>query len=552
MNRILPFLLLTAFILSCEENEPIAVTQFSLPVPAGTPTIDRSVLTSAGSFAVGYANGNIRSNRVTLTWQRNGDADFLAYKVFRNNVLIRTIGSSQVTSLVDSNLSQNTYYKYMVAVLNQKAVHRQDTITIKTPRFQPPSISFQVLADTTLNLLWGHTAESATSYSLLKSTNGGLTFQALATVPDTFYNDRSVANLATYSYRIAASSPYETTATSISYSFTVRYLMSAPSFLGLQQLAPTRQVRVTWTDNSTAEDGFRVYRRQGLGGTYAMIGTASTNATAFTDADTNALVYDSTYFYQVQAYNQRDTSARYGAASIVIVRPAPRPTWEVRPPQSMLPFTSYAVAWNVGARTFNTRVFWFGAASGSSLTQSGPAGTTYSATLNFSTQGSYFIYANYVDSLGISSYQTDTVAAFVSSGGSILNEGFEVGSIPINWTTGGSGTWYASTSNPYSGFYSARSGAISASQITYLQTTVPTGTSTISFFYRVSSESGYDYLRFYINGSLWNLWSGESGWQFYSTTYTGSGPVVLRWEYSKDNTGTSGQDAAWIDNVVVQ
>jgi hypothetical protein len=215
--------------------------------------------------------------------------------------------------------------------------------------------------------------------------------------------------------------------------------------------------------------------------------------------------------------------------------------------------TNYTVSWNVAQRTYNTRVYWSGAANGSSTTQSGPGGTTYSATLNFSTPGVYYIYARYWDSLNVYSYQTDTVVSTVTGGGALLNEGFESGVIPLGWTTNGNATWFISATNPLSGFYSARAGTIVNNGLTQLQTAISfSGIRTISFYYRVSSESGFDYLRFYVNGVQLNSWSGETGWQFYSTGYSGSGTVDLRWVYGKDGSGSVGQDAAWIDNVVVQ
>lgn len=65
---------------------------------------------------------------------------------------------------------------------------------------------------------------------------------------------------------------------------------------------------------------------------------------------------------------------------------------------------------------------------------------------------------------------------------------------------------------------------------------VPTGGGSLSFYYRVSSEATYDFLRFYIDGVHQNQWSGIIGWaqQTYSLT---PGSHTLKWEYIKDYTG---------------
>jgi hypothetical protein len=358
MKRLLSLLIIGLCILACDEGEQIVMDQFSIPMPSSVPSIDKSVLTAGGTFSVGYANGNIRSNRVALTWRRSEDADFFAYRITRGSLLLRTITNAQTNYIVDSNLVQDTYYQYTVAGLGQYGTHRSDSITIKTPRFQVPTLSLQVFADTSVRLAWTRSTESATGYRLERAAIAG-TFEILASPTDVFYVDRNVQYGTQYTYRVAATSPYETTATSLQQSATVTFLM---------------------------------------------------------------------------------------------------------------------------------------------------------------------------------------------------NEGFEAGAIPSAWTTGGVQPWVISTVTPFHGTYAARTGTLTHNQWSYIDRTVSfTGTRTISFRYRVSSEPTNDYLRFSINGVLSGQnWSGDTGWRLHSTTYTGAGTVSLHWEYVKNYTVSVGEDAAWIDNVIVQ
>jgi N-acetylneuraminic acid mutarotase len=60
------------------------------------------------------------------------------------------------------------------------------------------------------------------------------------------------------------------------------------------------QARVTWSDNADNEDGYRIYRKLGDGGTYALVGTVDPNETEFLD---NGLAANSTYIYRVVAFN---------------------------------------------------------------------------------------------------------------------------------------------------------------------------------------------------------------------------------------------------------
>jgi hypothetical protein len=83
----------------------------------------------------------------------------------------------------------------------------------------------------------------------------------------------------------------------------------------------------------------------------------------------------------------------------------------------------------------------------------------------------------------------------------------------------------------------------------------------VSFDRRVSSEAGYDCLRFLIDGVEQNVQgtclgvggtgaSGDVAWGGVSVPIT-SGAHTLTWSYEKDTSVSSGQDAAWIDDVVL-
>jgi hypothetical protein len=78
--------------------------------------------------------------------------------------------------------------------------------------------------------------------------------------------------------------------------------------------------------------------------------------------------------------------------------------------------------------------------------------------------------------------------------------------------------------------------------------TAVSGYTTIKFHWKVSSETDYDYLQFYIDGVLKDQVSGETEWE--EKTYSiSSGTHILRWVYSKDHSFSSGADTAWIDKL---
>ena len=130
----------------------------------------------------------------------------------------------------------------------------------------------------------------------------------------------------------------------------------------------------------------------------------------------------------------------------------------------------------------------------------------------------------------------------------ILVDGFENGFGDFPWNFAG-GNW--TTDNvSYRGNYSARSASINHNQSTVMSVTMTNpADGIISFWKKVSSEESHDVLKFYINGQLKNQWSGEIDWSQVSYMVAG-GTNTYRWEYSKDNSVSSGQDAVWIDEVV--
>jgi hypothetical protein len=118
------------------------------------------------------------------------------------------------------------------------------------------------------------------------------------------------------------------------------------------------------------------------------------------------------------------------------------------------------------------------------------------------------------------------------------------------WQMGGYAPWVISSIAPYEGVYCAKSGAIPDSQASELLLPINVSTSgTISFYYKVSSEATYDYLRFYVDSNLQGQWSGEVGWTQASYNIS-AGAHTLKWGYYKDRNTVHGSDCGWIDFII--
>jgi hypothetical protein len=122
----------------------------------------------------------------------------------------------------------------------------------------------------------------------------------------------------------------------------------------------------------------------------------------------------------------------------------------------------------------------------------------------------------------------------------------------FTWTTGGSNgsasAWTGQSAITSDGVDAAQSATIGDGQTTWVQTTV-TGPGTLSYYWKVSSEAGFDFLAFFYDGyEQTGAMAGEVNWQAQAWAIP-TGTHTLSWSYSKDSSVSSGSDRAWLDRV---
>lgn len=129
-------------------------------------------------------------------------------------------------------------------------------------------------------------------------------------------------------------------------------------------------------------------------------------------------------------------------------------------------------------------------------------------------------------------------------------EGFESGGLEqFAWETSGDSDWFVTDSEAYEGTYSVVSGAIGDMSECALEITLEVvAGGDLSFYRKVSSEANYDFLRFYIDGTMMGEWSGELDWTQETISVT-QGEHTFMWVYEKDQAVANGDDCAWIDQI---
>ena len=134
----------------------------------------------------------------------------------------------------------------------------------------------------------------------------------------------------------------------------------------------------------------------------------------------------------------------------------------------------------------------------------------------------------------------------------LVVEDFESGIInPSIWTNDQSSPWTIDSNNAYEGQKCVKSGPIPNSQETILSLSLNVEENdTIAFYYKVSSETNYDKLLFFIDNNQKGSWSGTVDWALAKYAVT-AGNHVFKWNYRKDNSQASGSDCAWVDFVMM-
>ena len=132
----------------------------------------------------------------------------------------------------------------------------------------------------------------------------------------------------------------------------------------------------------------------------------------------------------------------------------------------------------------------------------------------------------------------------------LILEDFETGNFNAFGWTMGTYPWTIDSSTYHSGNYAARSGSITHSQSSTMEIIrILSSVGTLSFWYKISSEANYDFLKFSVDGIVQGSWSGTVDWTQVSFTIP-AGQHTFKWAYTKDASVSSGSDCAWIDDII--
>ncbi len=302
------------------------VTDWNSAGETAAATISQKTALAAPSMPgqLTISNPTISSLQLSWTDTSNNESGFKVYRSTdgTNFTLVSSLAAN-TTTFTDTGLSSNTQYTYKISAWNSAAEVMSSAssgTTLVVAPSTPGSVTFSNITTAGLTIHWADNATNESGYHVYRSTDGtNFTDIANLAANSTSFSDTGLSSATTYYYKIAAwNSAGETSATAVSQQTAVA-APNAPSLLTVNN-ASTSSLQLSWTDNSSNESGFKVYRSTD-GTNFTLVTSLAANVTTFTDT---GLASNTQYTYKISAWNSAaevTSSATSGTTQAVVVAP---------------------------------------------------------------------------------------------------------------------------------------------------------------------------------------------------------------------------------------
>src|SRR5204863_2673741 len=348
-----------------------------IPIPPSGLT---AIGTSSSTIDLGWTDNAI--NEVGQRIERSVGSN-------ANYAFLTNVGAN-ITAFTDTGLLDGTQYFYRLKAFNTGgfSTYSNERSAITTLN-SPTSLTATAVSSSQINLAWTDNSLAESGYRIEQSPVDDLHFIEIAvTGPNvTFYSATGLSEGTKYYYRVRAYNAIATSAyCSEKNATTFSNLPAAPSGLTITSITSST-VSLAWTDNANNETGFKVQRKQGVGGTYTQIATPGANVTTFTDNDP-ALLDGTQYYYKVCATNSAGDSPFSNEVNGITPLRAPTSLTA-----TIVSRTQVNLTWTDNSRTETAYLIERKATSGGNYSQIGSVGmnvNSYIDTYNFASGITYY------------------------------------------------------------------------------------------------------------------------------------------------------------------